>query len=48
MEIDVCAMLKVKYGSNSMHSTIFSHQVGSFDGKRIDIHPWGLKMKHHK
>jgi hypothetical protein len=28
IEIGVYAMLKVKYGLNRMHSTIFAHQVG--------------------
>jgi hypothetical protein len=36
-------MFKVKYGVNRMHSTVFSHQMGWFDGKGIDIHPWGFK-----
>ncbi len=40
-EIDVCAMFTIKYGLNIMHSTIFSYQVGWFDGKGVDIHPWG-------
>jgi hypothetical protein len=31
-----------------MHSNMFSHQVGWFDGKGIDIHLWGLKIKPHK
>jgi hypothetical protein len=31
-----------------MHLIMFSHQVGWFDGKRIDIHPWGQRMKSHK
>jgi hypothetical protein len=48
IEIDVCAMFKVKYEVNKVHSTIFSHQVGWFDGKGIDIHPWGLRIKPHK
>jgi hypothetical protein len=43
IEIDVCEMFKVKYGLNRMHSFTFSHQVGQFDGKGIDIHPWGSK-----
>jgi hypothetical protein len=30
-----------------MHSTIFAHQVGWFDSKGADIHPWGLKIKLH-
>jgi hypothetical protein len=40
-------MFKVKYGLNRMHSTIFAHQVGWFDGKGVDIHPWGLRNKPH-
>jgi hypothetical protein len=28
-----------KYGLNRMHSIIFLHQVGWFDGKRVDICP---------
>jgi len=43
IEIDVCEMFKVKYGLSRMHSFTFSHQVGWFDGKGIDIHPWGFK-----
>jgi len=43
IEIDVWEMFKVKYGLNKMHSFTFSHQVGQFDGKGIDIHPWGFK-----
>jgi len=31
-----------------MHSTIFSHRVGWFDDKGVDIYPWGLKIKLHK
>jgi len=31
-----------------MHSIIFAHQVGWFDGKGVDIHPWGLRIKLHK
>jgi hypothetical protein len=41
-------MFKVKYGLNIMQSTIFAHQVGCFDGKGVDIHPWGLSIKLHK
>jgi len=37
-------MFKLKYGLNRMHSTIFSHQAGWFDGKGVDIHPWGLRI----
>jgi hypothetical protein len=40
-------MFKVKYGLNKMHSTILAHQVGWFDEKIIDIHPWGLRIKPH-
>jgi hypothetical protein len=36
-------MFNLKYGLNIMHSIIFSHQVGWFDGKGVDIHPWGQK-----
>jgi hypothetical protein len=28
-----------------MHPTIFSHQVGWFDGKGVYINPWGLRIK---
>jgi len=27
-----------------MHVTFFSQQVGRLGGKRIDFHPWGLKI----
>jgi hypothetical protein len=37
IEIDVCAVLKVKYGSTIMEFIIFAHQVGWFDGKGVDI-----------
>jgi hypothetical protein len=40
-------MFKIKYGLNGMHSTIFTHQAGWFDGKGVVIHPWGLKIKPH-
>jgi len=36
-EIDVSAMFTIKYGVNIMHSTIFSCQVGWFDGKRVGV-----------
>jgi hypothetical protein len=39
IDIDVYVMFKVKYGLNRMHSTIFTHQVGWFDGKINDIQP---------
>ncbi len=45
IEIDVCAMFKIKYGLSRMHSTIITHQVGWFEDKGIDIHPWGLKIQ---
>ncbi len=45
IEIDVYAMFKVNYGLNIIHSTIFTHQVGWFDGKRVDIYPWGLRIQ---
>jgi hypothetical protein len=48
IEIDVCAMFKIKYGVNKMHSITFSHHVGWFDGKGVDIHSWGLRIKPHK
>jgi len=48
MEIDVCRMFKIKYGLDKMHCTMFAHQVGWFDGKGVDIHPWGLSIKLHK
>jgi hypothetical protein len=41
-------MFKVKYGLNKMYSTTFAHQVGLFDGKGVDIHPWDLNIKLHK
>ncbi len=41
-------MFQIKYGLNKMHSTIFSHHMGWFNGKGVDIHPWGLRMKPHK
>jgi hypothetical protein len=41
-------MFKVKYGLNRMHSTIFEHQVGWFDGKGVDIHFLGISIKPHK
>jgi hypothetical protein len=41
-------MFKVKYGLNKMHSTILAHQVGWFDGKGVDIHPWVLRVEPHK
>jgi hypothetical protein len=40
-------MFKIKYRLNRMHPTIFSHQVGWFDGKGFDIHPWGIQIKPH-
>ncbi len=48
IEVDVCTIFKTKYGVNRMHPIIFSHQVRWFDSKGIDIHPWGLMIKHHK
>jgi hypothetical protein len=47
-ESNVYVMFKIKYGVNKMHSITSSQQVGWFDGKGIDIHPWGLRMKLHK
>jgi len=41
-------MFKVKYGLNRMHSIIFAHQMGWFDGEGVDIHPWGVRIKPHK
>jgi hypothetical protein len=38
-------MFKIKYGVNKMHLIIFSHQVGWFDGKGVDIHPWAEGSK---
>jgi hypothetical protein len=40
IEIDVCAMFKVKHGLNKMHFTIFAHEVGWFYDKGVDNHPW--------
>jgi hypothetical protein len=48
IEIDVCAMLKTKYGVNKMYYIIFSQQVGWFDSKRVNIHSWGSRIKLHK
>jgi hypothetical protein len=44
IEIEVCVMFKLKHGLNIMHSIIFPDRVGWFDGKRVDIHPWGLRI----
>jgi len=41
-------MLKIKYGLNRMHPIMFLHRVVWFDGKRVEIHPWGLSIKPHK
>jgi hypothetical protein len=41
-------MFKVKCGLNRMQSIIFVHQMGWFDGKRVDIRTWGLNVKPHK
>jgi hypothetical protein len=38
-------MFKIKYQLNKMHPTIFSHQVGWFDGKGIDILPLSMRIK---
>jgi hypothetical protein len=27
---------------------MFTHQVGWLEGKGVDIHPWGLRIKPHK
>jgi hypothetical protein len=35
----------IKHTINKLHPTIFSHQVGWFDGKGVDICPWGLRLK---
>jgi hypothetical protein len=48
IEVDVCAMFKIKYKVNRMLLTIFSHQVGWFDGKGVDIYHLGLRIKLHK
>ncbi len=40
-------MFKIKYGLNRMHSTIFAHQMGWFNDKGVDIHPWGLRYISH-
>jgi hypothetical protein len=48
IEIDVCVMFKIKYGINRMHLTIFLHKVRWFDGKVVDIHAWGLRIKPHE
>jgi hypothetical protein len=41
-------MFKVEYGVNRMHPMTFSHKLGWFDGKGVDIHPCGIKIKPHK
>jgi hypothetical protein len=48
IEIDVYAMFKIKYGLNRMHLITFTHQVGWFDSKGVDIHPWGVRIKLYK
>jgi len=48
IEIDVYVMFKIKYGLNKIHPILFSHQVGWFDGRGVDIHVCGLRIKLHK
>ncbi len=48
IKVNVCAMFTIKYGLNKMHSTMFSLNVGWFDGNGVDTHPWGLRIKSHK
>jgi hypothetical protein len=38
-------MFKIQYKLNRMHSTTFSHQVGWFDGKEVNIYTWGFKYQ---
>jgi len=38
-------MFKTKYLVNKMHPIMFSHQMGWFDNKGVDIHLWGLRIK---
>ncbi len=40
-------MFKIKYEIKKMYPIIFSNQVGWINGKEIDIHPWGLRIKLH-
>jgi hypothetical protein len=39
IKTDFCAMFKIKYGLNRMHSIISLHHGGWFDGKRVVMHP---------
>jgi hypothetical protein len=48
IEINVCVMFKVKYGLNKMHFAMLAHKVRWYDGKGVDIYPWGLRIKLHK
>jgi len=40
-------MFKIKYEIKKMYPIIFSNQVGWINGKEIDIHPSGLRIKLH-
>jgi hypothetical protein len=35
-------MFKIQIWLNKIHPTIFSPQMGWFDNKGVDIHPWAL------
>jgi hypothetical protein len=38
----------MKYGLNIMKIRLFTQQVGWLDGKGVEFHPWGPRIKLHK
>ncbi len=38
----------MKCGLNRIKNKLFTQQMGWFDGKKVELHPWGPKIKLHK
>jgi hypothetical protein len=36
------------YGLNKIKNKLFTQEVGWLGGKKIELHPWGPKIKFHK
>jgi hypothetical protein len=38
----------MKYGVNKINIRLFTQQLGWLDGKAVELHPWGPRIKLHK
>jgi len=48
IKFEMLCDVKMKYGLNKTNIKLFTPQLGWFNGKKIELHPWDTRIKFHK